>query len=296
MVGGGNFRRGLSAKVLGGLSRSWQLRTWVRGQGRPEMLVSSSRSASVTARLLSIPAIAVLDYEHASQLAMAAASRIIWMPDLIRGAVLPFLTRRVVRFFQGLKENLYLDSWRFEREELRRQFGFGDTEYVVISRPPAVTAHYASAQSWPMWVSAMRLLMESSRARIVISPRSEAQAIEVDRGFGQSNRCQVMRTVTPGPSMIAAADLVLGGGGTMNREAAVLGVPAWSVFTGPAPRIDDRLANEGRLRWLRTGADLQALEVGSLPGLMPGRGPFPSGLRVIQESMAEVIALRKRTS
>jgi predicted glycosyltransferase len=45
-------------------------------------------------------------------------------------------------------------------------------------------------------------------------------------------------------------------GGTMNREAAVLGTPVWSMFEGPLGGVDERLVSEGRLRLLRDADEI----------------------------------------
>ena len=73
----------------------------------------------------------------------------------------------------------------------------------------------------------------------------------------------------------------------MNREAAVLGVPAWSTFTGPTPMIDQRLADEGRLRWVRTDAELEGALEDPLPAIQPRRGPYPQGLGAIVADLDE---------
>ena len=65
-----------------------------------------------------------------------------------------------------------------------------------------------------------------------------------------------------GPSLIHASDLVVSGGGTMAREAAVLGVPAVSCFTGPLGVVDQFLAREERIRLIRRIED--ADRVGTL--------------------------------
>jgi len=236
--------------------------------------------------------VAFLDYEYASQLSLAAAATTLWMPDLLEGVTLKRWTRRVARFFPGLKENLYLDEWRFSRDDTRRDLAVDDAAYLVVSRPPAVTAHYASERSWPVWVRAMNLLLEHTSVHVLVSPRSRHQAEEVNRAFSGNARCVVMKDVAPGPSHVAAADLVLGGGGTMNREAAVLGVPVWSVFTGPPPHIDECLAEEGRLRWLREDEDFRAVEAMPLPTRLPGRGPYPQGLQMIRDGIAEMLGSR----
>src|SRR5205814_3197822 len=59
-----------------------------------------------------------------------------------------------------------------------------------------------------------------------------------------------------GRSLVALADVLVSGGGTMNREAAVLGTPVWSMFEGPLGGVDEQLVRDGRLRLLR---DLDAI-------------------------------------
>jgi uncharacterized protein len=50
-----------------------------------------------------------------------------------------------------------------------------------------------------------------------------------------------------GLSLLWLSDLVVSGGGTMNREAAALGVPAYSIFRGKTGTVDRRLEEEGRM-------------------------------------------------
>jgi predicted glycosyltransferase len=50
-----------------------------------------------------------------------------------------------------------------------------------------------------------------------------------------------------GLNLIWFSDLVISGGGTMNREAAALGVPVYSIFRGKIGAVDRHLANTGRL-------------------------------------------------
>jgi predicted glycosyltransferase len=59
-----------------------------------------------------------------------------------------------------------------------------------------------------------------------------------------------------GRSLVAFADLLVSAGGTMNREAAVLGTPVWSIFEGKLGAVDEMLAREGRLRFLSSPEQL----------------------------------------
>ena len=54
-------------------------------------------------------------------------------------------------------------------------------------------------------------------------------------------------------SLVAAADLVVSAGGTMNREAVVLGTPVYTGFAGRMGAVDESLIREGRLRRLVRG-------------------------------------------
>jgi hypothetical protein len=81
-----------------------------------------------------------------------------------------------------------------------------------------------------------------------------------------------------------AADLVVGGGGTANREAAVLGTPVWSVFTGPRPHVDEVLEAEGRLKWIEDATTVAGIEPPTFGMRLP-RGPYPAGLDAIAKDM-----------
>jgi predicted glycosyltransferase len=59
-------------------------------------------------------------------------------------------------------------------------------------------------------------------------------------------------------SLIAFADLVVSAGGTMNREAAALGVPVYTTYGGRLGGVDEELIRQGRLRPL---TDPRALEL-----------------------------------
>ena len=59
-------------------------------------------------------------------------------------------------------------------------------------------------------------------------------------------------------SLIALADLVVSAGGTMNREAAALGVPVYTTYGGRLGGVDEALIREGRLVPL---TDPRALEL-----------------------------------
>jgi predicted glycosyltransferase len=61
-----------------------------------------------------------------------------------------------------------------------------------------------------------------------------------------------------GLNLIWHSDLVISGGGTMNREAAALGVPVYSIFRGPLGAVDRLLASQGRLTVVSSVKEVQS--------------------------------------
>jgi predicted glycosyltransferase len=100
-------------------------------------------------------------------------------------------------------------------------------------------------------------------------PRSAEQRAEYVRRAG-SNMI-LPHEALDGANLIAAADLVVSAGGTMNREAAALGVPAATIYAGRWAAIDEDLVREGRLRRIRTREDLDALRIEKKRSMNPRR-------------------------
>src|SRR5262249_61038135 len=88
----------------------------------------------------------------------------------------------------------------------------------------------------------LRRLLEGS-AQVVVLARTDEQ-----RGALRAvdPALVVPERVVDGRSLAGLADLVVSAGGTMIREAAVLGTPVWSIFEGRRGAVDDQLEREGR--------------------------------------------------
>jgi predicted glycosyltransferase len=68
-----------------------------------------------------------------------------------------------------------------------------------------------------------------------------------------SERIRIPDAAVDGSSLLALADLTIGGGGTMNRESALLGTPTATVFAGALAAVDAELIRRGLLQDLRNG-------------------------------------------
>jgi predicted glycosyltransferase len=74
------------------------------------------------------------------------------------------------------------------------------------------------------------------------------------------------------------ADVLVSAGGSMNREAAALGTPVWSMFEGRLGGVDERLVEEGRLRLLRDPAEVVLAGAGRGEARRPPSTRDPAGL------------------
>jgi predicted glycosyltransferase len=54
---------------------------------------------------------------------------------------------------------------------------------------------------------------------------------------------------------------VISAGGTINREAAALGVPAASIYAGEWAAVDEELVKKGRLQRITSAEDLRKLPI-----------------------------------
>src|ERR1700721_4345242 len=85
---------------------------------------------------------------------------------------------------------------------------------------------------------------------MVVLPRTPKQGHEITASWSElcaSRKLFIPEGVVDGLSLIWHSDLVISGGGTMNREAAALGVPVYSIFRGPIGAVDRYLASVGKL-------------------------------------------------
>src|SRR5437899_12058049 len=72
-----------------------------------------------------------------------------------------------------------------------------------------------------------------------------------------NGKMRIPEHVVDGLNLIWYSDLVISGGGTMNREAAALGVPVYSIFRGKIGAVDHYLSMRGRLVLLENVRDVQ---------------------------------------
>jgi len=259
-VVGAHAGRDVSKKAGSLLTRAWALRKWARGRRFDLAISHNSYSQILAARGLRIKTVTLMDYEHqpANHLAFRLALRII-VPASFPARRLRACGARVgkVRRYHGTKEDVYLADFLPDRSFAAQlcERGIKPDNVLVLMRPPAHDALYHRFQN-TLFDEALAMLAAKEKTQVILLPRNEAQrAAYAEQG--------VIIPATPlhGANLIAASDLVISAGGTINREAAALGVPAVSIYAGKWAAVDEELVNEGRLRRIASAADLKSLVI-----------------------------------
>lgn len=245
-------------KVLGVFSRAAQLLPF-RLRERPDLALShGSRAQVLVSNLSRVPTVLITDYEHARSIPLAWPKHLI-VPEALEASRLSH-EYDSIRFYRGLKEDVYVPRLRPDPSVLRDLGIERAGIIIVVVRPPASEAHYHNPESDVLLVTLMKRLLSADGVVTVLMPRNDRQAAALRAGHPEwfaSRRTVVPEHAVDGVNLIWHADLVVSGGGTMNREAAALGVPVYSIFRGELGAIDRLLEREGRLVVLRTAEDVE---------------------------------------
>jgi predicted glycosyltransferase len=245
---GRHYGKNRFLKVWGLGCRSLQLLPTVVRQ-RPKLALShGSRSQILLCNLLRIPTVMVMDYEFA-ETPWLLRPRWEIVPRVLLEASLQCQNRERVRTYEGIKEDVYAPEFKPD-PALGKQLDLNSGRIIVTVRPPANEAHYHNPESETFFVEFMRRLVATPDTKAVLLPRNKSQEAQIRKDFPQwfaDSRVIVPKEAVDGLNLLWHSDLVVSGGGTMNREAAALGVPVYSIFRGKIGVLDRQLQKEGRM-------------------------------------------------
>jgi predicted glycosyltransferase len=268
---------GLAGKAGNLVGRVRALRVFARSKAPAVAVSHNSYAQALAGRSLGVPVVTAMDYEFqpANHLAFRCAS-LVAVPDVYpldalrrQGAKLSKVWR-----YSGLKEEIALAGFVPEPGYLQ-QAGIlppAATPPVVVVRPPADMALYHRFDN-PLFAQLLAALLElrrSGKACVVLLARTKAQAASLEReGFAD---LMWGGAALDGRRLIAAADAVVSAGGSMNREAAVLGTPAYSIYAGKLAAVDRALVADGRLKLLLSPADIAGMAFCKKPAVPSSGG------------------------
>jgi uncharacterized protein len=266
---GGRTTAGKGAALISRSARLWRL---ARGRGFDLAIGHGSVDLAMVSSALRVPSVTITDYEYAGlqrRMIFRAAQRVI-TPDAIPPERLSRIGAGPDKLHQypGLKEDYYLADFKPDPAVLD-ELGVDRDRVLVVVRPPPETSAYHAEN--PVYEALIDHLGGRGETVSVVIPRTERQ------GQAVRDRNDPALIVPPkaidGQSLIAYADLVVGAGGTMNREAVALGTPVYTIFSGRLGAVDERLIAEGKLRRLGDPAELELVKRSSTSAVKNPRDP-----------------------
>jgi uncharacterized protein len=245
---GGESPGGRARKAAALGARVAALRRWAR-RARPNVALSHNSYAQiVAARSARIPVVTAMDFEHqpANNLAFRLARRVLIPEALPAEAVRrQGATEAKTIRYPGLKEAIYVGDFEPNPSVLADLGIDRGSSPVVVVRTPPTRALYHRFEN-PLFAQVLDRIESESDARFVVLPRHPEQRVQI------LARHLANVTVPAAPvesrSLVYESDLVIGAGGTMTREAALIGIPTLSAYAGEQPAVDAWLERTGALR------------------------------------------------
>lgn len=227
-------------KGLGFPIRVMQLYSFLKNRQIDVAISHSSFYSPVVARLLGIQSIYINDNEH------AFGNRISF---LFAGTIMipEFLSIELVRRqwgnpkkviqYPGVKEAIYLSGLDGHiRNSIPQQ---SDPKEIFI-RPEPWTAQYYRGEKNFMDKLIINL---KNKYKIILMPRGKEQTIYY--GQDKFHGITIPQVPLSLEEMISRCSLFIGAGGTMTREAAVLGIPTISIYQSDLLAVDRYLIDKG---------------------------------------------------
>jgi predicted glycosyltransferase len=226
-----------------------------------------SRSLVLAAKWLKIPVITMYDYEFTETTIFNRFSDKVLIPEKIPDQTLDEIglpvSKRVK--YQGLKEELYLNYFQPNKDfwnefALNNHLNLKPGTILIALRPPATTANYHNQNSEILFRELLKYLSNDEKVFTVISPRTNEQRIEIENLITElnlnSSRSLILKKAISGLDLALKVDLLISGGGTMNREAVLLGTKVYSIFAGKQGALDLAMEKDGLITFIREPDDI----------------------------------------
>ncbi len=260
--------RSSAGKLVNLLGRAGGLARFGQRAGVDVAVSHNSYTQTIAGRMIRTRVVTFMDFEGqpANHIAFRLAHRVIVPAAFPQSSLRRFGCRpsRVCRY-EGFKEQVYLSDFRPDPEfpcKLARACGLGpgwspERSILVTVRAPPVLAAYHRFDN-RLFAGLLQKLESRSDATVVLLPRTQSL-----REPYQSRvpRLRIPSQPLSGQDLVALSDLVVSAGGTMNREAAVLGTPVCTIFAGKLPAVDRSLMAMGRLVWIGSEKDVASLRI-----------------------------------
>jgi predicted glycosyltransferase len=266
LVVGKHGGRNVMMKFFNFAMRSRQLQLAAKGRTIDIAVSHNSYTNLIAGRMIGARVVTLMDYEGqpANHLAFRLAHKII-VPECFPAKALRRFgaSPKKVYKYNGFKEQVYLSGFEPKESffddlaancELNGRYE-ASKKVLVTVRSPATMAIYHRFEN-PLFEKLLENLNHNPEILAIILPRVPQQAEFIKNKFPN---LVIPKGPLDGKNLCYYSDLVISAGGTMNREAAILGTPAYSIFLGQLPAVDKRLIEMGRMVHINNEKDLSQI-------------------------------------
>ncbi|MEI6126679.1 MAG: DUF354 domain-containing protein [Pseudomonadota bacterium] len=263
---GKHYGKNSVKKILGLLYRTFQLCAFAKRQNFDVALCHGSRSQMITTTLLNIPFVILFDYEGSKGIPLVDKFLKVakyMVPDSMQDIHLTKngIAMNNVYKYPGIKEDVYLYDFKPDPDSLKA-LKLDGNKIIIVIRPPATQAHYHNPKADIIFEKLLKRFAGEKNTQTVLVPRTEEQKKLALQIFENAQGAlTIPSAVVNGLDLLWQADLVISGGGTMVREGAGLGVPAYSIFCGKMADVDRYLESQNRLVFVRETEDIQKIKL-----------------------------------
>ena len=160
--------------------------------------------------------------------------------------------KKKLHYYLGIKEGIYLNGFKKDKKIIN-ELKLKEKNYVVF-RPEANLAHYHPTDKHTEKTISELL---NNKEKIVLVARYKTQKEEYRNKYVKYKNFIILEKMVDGPQLIANSKLVLSAGGTMNREACVLGIPVISLYSGKLLAVDKWLIKEKYMKHISQIKDIE---------------------------------------
>lgn len=245
----------LDGKLEASLERMIELKK-VFQKVKPDITLSfSSPEVSRISFGLNIPHIAVNDSPHSSAVAKLSIplSKLLFTPWIIPKSawtIYGIESSRIIKYkaldpaawLKGFKPNL----------EIIRSLGLSEEKPIIVFRTEESQASYILGMGGLVEEIASKVIQKFDVQPIII-PRYEEQLQRILEKF--SGKSLILEKTIDAINLLYQATVFVGGGGTMNAEASLLGVPTISCYPGEDTYVEKYLMAKGLLYKVRSSEE-----------------------------------------
>ncbi|MBS7619280.1 DUF354 domain-containing protein [Candidatus Bathyarchaeota archaeon] len=207
--------------------------------------VSVSFSSPEMARVsfgLRVPHISINDSPHAeavARLTLPVSAKLL-TPFVIpkRKWIVYGISSEKILHYRALDPWMWLKDFKPD-DRILKKLGLDESKPVVTFRAEESFASYLlekSPQQSFIISTINKILQKRDDLQIVVLPRYREQILELSKAL--RGKALVCSAVVDGPSLLSSSSIFIGGGGTMNAESAILGVPTLSFYPGETTIVE----------------------------------------------------------